>query len=611
MKINLPIIALVILCLFISVAEAQSFAECSFYRGDANSDGKVDLTDPISILNYLFKGGVSPFCLDAADANDDGNLDLTDSIYLLNYLFLGGPSPSGITSKNLDYTSDELSCGKDYCNQCNGHLVTTGCFCGDKLVSSDYCCFGKEQATSCEYNVFSDSLSSEKTFKKKIFSCPITNPDKCNPYSFEYQLTDSAYNDVNPQIAHINYCNLGDKNCIYTFPTSNVMVWQRYEAGVSNIYSCPTDESQISKDCEKNKVLLDSGFNPSVGFYLNFGWSSERSKSIPKYPYTKDIVAVWETQDAVKGCILEYDYNLPKPHLSCDAQIISTEEINKFAQGGDSEPLLLDKGEDGPILLWKSGRENPNEPASDKLFICELTLNNLMQLDCSTPQVDLGNIGPETGDATYIKEGNYNTLAVIYSKKISADDSLMPEHKIYINKNEFDFSEIITLEKITLLQSPQFFKEKTTETLFNSYFIFKDINYINPLLGEVNEHIIWIVGGKPDEFFNLVGGFSTITSSRKIKLSEASKGGIKLFRVVSDYHLSTHGSNLVCNSDSCYIWDKQMGPKQDGQKSVDGKITEENNFQNDLLLCKLNGIGLLEVGGRTSCVRGGSIERVL
>lgn len=62
-----------------------------FVRGDANNDTRVDLSDPISILNSLFSGipAAAP-CADALDPNDDGKIDLSDAIYTLNYLFQGG-----------------------------------------------------------------------------------------------------------------------------------------------------------------------------------------------------------------------------------------------------------------------------------------------------------------------------------------------------------------------------------------------------------------------------------------------------------------------------------------------------------------------------------------
>lgn len=61
--------------------------------GDANSDGHVQVSDAIYLLNYLFKGGSPPHPLGSADVNDDQTVNLADVVYLINYLFRGGPSP--------------------------------------------------------------------------------------------------------------------------------------------------------------------------------------------------------------------------------------------------------------------------------------------------------------------------------------------------------------------------------------------------------------------------------------------------------------------------------------------------------------------------------------
>ncbi len=85
-----------------------------FYRGDADLNGDVDLSDAIYILNFLFLGGAAPGCEDGADASDDGDLGLTDAIYILNFLFLGGselPPPSPFnTCPGPDPTEDGLGC---------------------------------------------------------------------------------------------------------------------------------------------------------------------------------------------------------------------------------------------------------------------------------------------------------------------------------------------------------------------------------------------------------------------------------------------------------------------------------------------------------------------
>jgi len=64
-----------------------------FLRGYVNPDGKVDLSDAIFLLNYLFGGGDEPRCRLAADINDDEKVDISDTIFMLNYLFVGGAVP--------------------------------------------------------------------------------------------------------------------------------------------------------------------------------------------------------------------------------------------------------------------------------------------------------------------------------------------------------------------------------------------------------------------------------------------------------------------------------------------------------------------------------------
>ncbi|MBN1444008.1 MAG: FG-GAP repeat protein [Planctomycetes bacterium] len=67
--------------------------DAAFVRGDANGDGAIDISDPISVLISLFASGKVPECLDAADSNDDDAIDLSDGVFLLNYLFAFGLPP--------------------------------------------------------------------------------------------------------------------------------------------------------------------------------------------------------------------------------------------------------------------------------------------------------------------------------------------------------------------------------------------------------------------------------------------------------------------------------------------------------------------------------------
>ncbi len=83
-----------------------------FLRGDANDDGEVAISDAIFLLQFLFLGGPSPQCQDAADINDDGRLDISDAIFTLEFLFLpqGRIIPAPFPLPGPDPTADGLAC---------------------------------------------------------------------------------------------------------------------------------------------------------------------------------------------------------------------------------------------------------------------------------------------------------------------------------------------------------------------------------------------------------------------------------------------------------------------------------------------------------------------
>lgn len=64
-------------------------------------------------LGYLFSGQASPPCLDAADANGDGVADISDAITVLEFLFSGRgtiPFPGPKDDCAQDPTGDPVSC---------------------------------------------------------------------------------------------------------------------------------------------------------------------------------------------------------------------------------------------------------------------------------------------------------------------------------------------------------------------------------------------------------------------------------------------------------------------------------------------------------------------
>ena len=82
-----------------------------FTRGNANGDQRLDIADPVWILNDLFHDGRPSACADAADSNDDGRIDISDAVHLIRYLFLtGSASPAPFPQCGLDETEDDLDC---------------------------------------------------------------------------------------------------------------------------------------------------------------------------------------------------------------------------------------------------------------------------------------------------------------------------------------------------------------------------------------------------------------------------------------------------------------------------------------------------------------------
>ena len=80
-----------VLALFVASFAPPGHA-AGFLRGDANADGRLDISDAVAMLQQLFaERPVS--CMEAADADGSRTLNVTDPIYLLAFLFRAAPSP--------------------------------------------------------------------------------------------------------------------------------------------------------------------------------------------------------------------------------------------------------------------------------------------------------------------------------------------------------------------------------------------------------------------------------------------------------------------------------------------------------------------------------------
>ena len=108
-RVRFSTLVALLLPLLASTATPAS-AQSLFIRGDANSDGLVDLADPVRTLSFLFSND-SVDCLAALDSDDSGDLTIGDAIVTLSFLFSNGPAPAApFPDCGLDPTPDSLSC---------------------------------------------------------------------------------------------------------------------------------------------------------------------------------------------------------------------------------------------------------------------------------------------------------------------------------------------------------------------------------------------------------------------------------------------------------------------------------------------------------------------
>ena len=81
-----------------------------FIRGDARGDGRLNLSDAVTVLLHLFRGQ-SLWCRDAADVDDDGAIEIDDVLGILEYLFFLGQAPQPpFPMPGRDPSEDDLGC---------------------------------------------------------------------------------------------------------------------------------------------------------------------------------------------------------------------------------------------------------------------------------------------------------------------------------------------------------------------------------------------------------------------------------------------------------------------------------------------------------------------
>jgi photosystem II stability/assembly factor-like uncharacterized protein len=79
-------------CVKTAVGSIATLAQ-PFIIGDADSDGRLTLSDAILLANHVLKGGPPPDLLKTGDVDCNTDIDLADVVYLANHLLKGGPGP--------------------------------------------------------------------------------------------------------------------------------------------------------------------------------------------------------------------------------------------------------------------------------------------------------------------------------------------------------------------------------------------------------------------------------------------------------------------------------------------------------------------------------------
>jgi hypothetical protein len=109
---------LALLCVF----QAPAIRGATFVRGDTDTNGATEISDPVRTLNFLFLGSPASLdCDEAADSNDDGRLDIADGVFTLAFLFSGGPAPPApFPDCGEDSDNDLLMCESFQSCSCDG-----------------------------------------------------------------------------------------------------------------------------------------------------------------------------------------------------------------------------------------------------------------------------------------------------------------------------------------------------------------------------------------------------------------------------------------------------------------------------------------------------------
>ena len=94
--------------------QGRPFPDYVFLRGDGNRDGATDISDVIALSAYLFQNAASE-CPAQLDVTADEKIDITDPMALIDFLFLGGSPPEAPFPECDEGPETDLACLEFVC----------------------------------------------------------------------------------------------------------------------------------------------------------------------------------------------------------------------------------------------------------------------------------------------------------------------------------------------------------------------------------------------------------------------------------------------------------------------------------------------------------------
>jgi hypothetical protein len=72
----------------------QDFAAGAAYVcGDVDDNSRIDITDAVYLVTFIFGGGPAPDPILSGDVDCSDRVDITDAVYIVTYIFASGPAP--------------------------------------------------------------------------------------------------------------------------------------------------------------------------------------------------------------------------------------------------------------------------------------------------------------------------------------------------------------------------------------------------------------------------------------------------------------------------------------------------------------------------------------